>query len=629
MQKPILIVTLGYIIGIIMGLYCKISIALFYIIPIFIYLILKQHTEIARYINILKLQNIIIIMSISAIISNTIVIKLNNNYNKKYQNIKKDNFIATIVSDKHEKQYGVQYKVKVKSIGNNKTFKNTHLLLNISNNTHLQYGDKITFYGEYKPPEVQRNYGGFSYKEYLQSIGIYGVVNTKSVTKIGEEINHIEKIASNARLAIKKNIENNIQDKNKQKLILGILLGDNQLSDEIKENFISSGVSHILAVSGMHVSFVILGITLILEKLKSPKKITNIFIIIFLIFFIFLTNKTISVTRACIMSILSLIAPIIYRKSDTITNLSIAILVILIINPFSIKSVSFILSFVATIGIIYVYPLIYTKQSKVENNKKENIIQTIYYKIEQIICTSISATIATLPISIMLFNEISTVFIFSNLLISLIIGVIILLGFASVLIPIKILYAILSILLELILNITNMFSNLPFSKLTLVTPSLISVIIYYVLILVYTYIKKLKKKPQKRRIEKHILKIIDKFKNLILEKLKQIVCVIIIMVIGIQIIKCNTKNLKIYFIDVAQGDASLVLTPNNKKILIDGGGNRNSDVGKKTLLPYLLDRKVNKIDYLIISHFDIDHVRFYAIFITRNKSKKCYNRKAI
>ena len=69
------------------------------------------------------------------------------------------------------------------------------------------------------------------------------------------------------------------------------------------------------------------------------------------------------------------------------------------------------------------------------------------------------------------------------------------------------------------------------------------------------------------------------------------------------------KDLRIYFVDVGQGDCCLIITPNNKTILIDGGGNYSYDVGKNVLVPYLLDRKVNKIDYVIISHFDDDHVR--------------------
>ena len=75
------------------------------------------------------------------------------------------------------------------------------------------------------------------------------------------------------------------------------------------------------------------------------------------------------------------------------------------------------------------------------------------------------------------------------------------------------------------------------------------------------------------------------------------------------ILKIISKDLKVHFIDVGQGDSCLIITPNNKKILIDGGGSENYDVGKKVLLPYLLARGIKKIDFVIVSHFDTDHIR--------------------
>jgi competence protein ComEC len=64
-------------------------------------------------------------------------------------------------------------------------------------------------------------------------------------------------------------------------------------------------------------------------------------------------------------------------------------------------------------------------------------------------------------------------------------------------------------------------------------------------------------------------------------------------------------------IDVGQGDCTLIITPYNKKILVDGGGSElgDYDVGENVLKPYLLDRKIKNIDYIMISHFDSDHVR--------------------
>ena len=73
----------------------------------------------------------------------------------------------------------------------------------------------------------------------------------------------------------------------------------------------------------------------------------------------------------------------------------------------------------------------------------------------------------------------------------------------------------------------------------------------------------------------------------------------------------NPNEMKVHFIDVGQGDSTLIVTPKNKTILIDGGGSSSSDfdVGENTLVPYILDRGFTKIDFIIISHFDSDHVR--------------------
>ena len=101
------------------------------------------------------------------------------------------------------------------------------------------------------------------------------------------------------------------------------------------------------------------------------------------------------------------------------------------------------------------------------------------------------------------------------------------------------------------------------------------------------------------------------------KKIKNIIFATILVTIIINVIP---QKLKIYFIDVGQGDSTFIVTPQNKTILIDGGGsvNSNYDVGKNTLLPYLLDRGFNSIDFIVVSHFDNDHVRRFAIYNARN-----------
>lgn len=348
----------------------------------------------------------------------------------------------------------------------------------------------------------------------------------------------------------------------------------------------------------MHVSYVILGISIFLTKLKFPKKITKICTILLLIFFIFLTGESPSVKRACIMSIMSITSTLIYRKSDIITNISTSLLIILIQNPFSIKDIGLILSFSATLGIILFYKIILNtlkdpyKKEKINNKeyetnqnradkqnkeKTQNLLQNISNKIKEITSVSMAAQIMILPLSMLLFNKISLTFLLSNIAVSTIIGLIIILGFISIICPLKICFSLLELMLEILKKIATIFANVPISNIVVTTPNIAFIVGYYALITLICYVIYLRKKEFKRRLEKQILTFVDKFKQLIFKNKKQILIFIITIIVLIQGINFIPKDLRIHFIDVGQGDSSLIITPHNKTILIDGGGSATSD----------------------------------------------------
>lgn len=281
--------------------------------------------------------------------------------------------------------------------------------------------------------------------------------------------------------SIESQIRKKIKTKEHQDILLGILLGNDEgIEKETKQNFIGSSLSHILAVSGMHVAYVIAITGYILTLLKIGKNETKITTIFLLIFFMLLTNNTPSVKRACIMAILSIIAILIGRKSDNINNMGISLLIILIQNPFYILNTGLILSYIATLGIILLLPK--------ENEK--NLLQ----KIMQV---SISAWVAILPINMILFRTISLTFIFSNILISSIIGIIIILGFTiSIPIYIPIVPTILEVLLSALTKITEIFSNIPISNILVCPPTYLIISIYYIILLFGIYFKKLKRKTK-------------------------------------------------------------------------------------------------------------------------------------
>lgn len=191
-------------------------------------------------------------------------------------------------------------------------------------------------------------------------------------------------------------------------LLLGIILGDKSfLLDETKENFSNSSLAHLLVVSGAHISYLILGITFLLKIIKIGKRSGYILSILVLILFATMVGWTPAVTRATVTGILILVSKLLFRKADTYTSLAFSILIVLIYNPYSIWDVGLQLSYVATLGIIFFYPVFIS----ILNNKFKKSIW-----LNEIISISLSAQIFTLPILVSIFHKFSVFFIISNIL---------------------------------------------------------------------------------------------------------------------------------------------------------------------------------------------------------------------
>lgn len=635
MNRPILIVVIGYIIGILWGLYLKISIVPFYIFIMAIYIIIKlpypkrkfKIFSIKRYFRYLKLIfkiNIILTIIISSLISNLIVKYQETKYENAFQDGQKVELTAIVISNKQEKEYYNRYKIKTSS--------NEKLYINVDKKIELEYGDKLQIKGEFQEPQTARNYKGFNYKQYLKTKKIYGTVKVSSVKIIQKKCaNILMQFSNSIFLKIKDNIETTYSN-NISPIILGVMLGfTEQIDEDVKQDFSTSNISHVLAVSGMHISYIIVLITNSTQKILGKKK-SKIIASIVLALYMFITGFSVSVVRAGVMGILSCMAFVVYRKSDTLNNISIAVLITLINNPYSIISVSFTLTYGGTIGIIYFEPIIekIIKSVKIRNRKWKYVFLKIQRKCEkiiEIISVSISAQIVIVPIMIMNYNTIGLGFLLTNLLLSCVIGIIVMGGFVQILISFISINAGVAFakLVEIPTYGLLLISKIDAGNFKVVTPDLYQVILYYLVIFISRdlyFIFHLKNcDVTQKRIKNTIYLVKYKLKPYF----KKIVCVLIGVLIIVILISKIPHDLEIYFIDVGQGDSTLIVTPNNKTILIDGGGSKTYDVGKNTLIPYLLDRKIKKLDYIIVSHFDVDHVGRNFECLGRNESRESYN----
>ena len=480
-NRPFVAIAIGYIIGIILGLYCKISIVLLYLFYFIIYSLFKKpHSKkfklisLKRYFRYVKLiitkKTFIIIISIS-IISNTFTLYKNFKFQKTIENLsgKEIKTEGIIISNAKSKKFSDIYTIKIQ----NKKF---YLNIKKSSKINLEYGDRINLTGDFIEPETRRNYKGFDYSNYLKTQGIYGNIEAKNITKVENSFNNLDIFILKRTNSIFNKIKNIFKenfDENISNVLLGVLLGyTDEMDLSVKEDFSESNISHILAVSGMHVGFIILFCKIVLSKLLSKRK-TYFVTIMVLIFYMFLTGLSPSVVRAAIMACFMLFSKLIYRKSDVWTNISISLLCLLIYNPFFIENISFMLSYVGTIGI-----LTYSINFKQTNKIKDTIGLTL------------SITIFLIPILSIYFNKIPIFSLFISILVGIIVLPIFVLGISFIVLNKTTFFIkffiknILNFLVKTLLKISKFGSKIPLNKIYIVMPNYFEIFIYYMIIFI-------------------------------------------------------------------------------------------------------------------------------------------------
>ena len=440
----------------------------------------------------------------------------------------------------------------------------------IKNNYKL--GDTVKINGNLSKPNKNTIPNLFNYSEYLYNNKVFWTI----------KINYINKIKSNNNLFFK--IKNYFIDRinnigNSKNYLFSFILGDSsKIDNKVKDSYQNNGISHLFAVSGMHVSLFMGIILFILEKLKCNQIHSNIIAIIFLLFYMFITNFSPSMLRAGILFIL-LTFNNIFKLSIKSTNIMILLLcIILIINPFLIFNIGFQFSYTISLFLI-VFQSIITRQ----NN---------YFK--KLLVVSIISFLISLPISIYNFYQVNLLGIFLNLLfVPLVSFIIFPLSLFTFIFPIfdNLLIVIINIMeyMSLLFNSINIF------KLILAKTSFLIIIIYYVIIIYILYGFKYKN-----------------YKGLF---------ILIFMLIVHNNIGYFNSNIMITMIDVGQGDSILIVLPYNKgNILIDTGGkmdykksdwmntNSNNNITKNSLIPYFKSIGIKKINNLLLSHGDYDHM---------------------
>lgn len=274
-----------------------------------------------------------------------IYIKVQNNSYEELYKLKEINETAIVISSPQETTYRVKYTVKI--VGDTEINNKKYILQLKKNTEKLPYGALIKIEGEYNSPSTSRNFGGFDYSDYLKTKQIYGVIEGTKVKIIEQDkLGFIFQGINGFRNIIINNSKEIIQNNNASGILIGLLIGDTQNIDEDTVNdFKNSSLAHLLAVSGQHVSYIIIAVGFALKVSKMGKRGSYFVSIVIIILFVILTGSSAAVLRAGIMGIIILLAKLLYRKADIYTSLAAAAIIIFLNNPFAIYDIGLWLSY--------------------------------------------------------------------------------------------------------------------------------------------------------------------------------------------------------------------------------------------------------------------------------------------
>ncbi len=360
-------------------------------ISILIYIILSNFRKCRKYTKILFPTKCFIIFLLSILISTIVISIREKEFNSKPINGEKVSIKnARVVEEPKSTDQGINTIIKY----NGKKY-----IATFNKNSKLTYGDIVEISGENRNINSYKNPGVFNYLEKLKKENIFGKIQVASYNIIAQRFDFYSifvKTKKNIKIKFEKNYSSKVSS-----FLEALVLGDKEnLSDSIKQNVQENGLSHILAISGMHIGIVGLLIQKVINIILKDSKKKKIILIIFLILFNCLIGFISSAVRAVLMSVFTITASLFQRKRNIFINISFACLTILIINPYNIVDSGFLLSFGATIGIIYLYP-------KFSKKKVKNKILKYGYGI---FIVTLSVNIFTFPITVYFFKRLSISF---------------------------------------------------------------------------------------------------------------------------------------------------------------------------------------------------------------------------
>ncbi|MBI4824827.1 MAG: DNA internalization-related competence protein ComEC/Rec2 [Nitrospirae bacterium] len=468
---------------------------------------------------------------------------------------------------------------------------------------YLFTGDVVKAFTKPKEPPVFHNPGVYSYNS--RKDGILGTGYTKEIKLVRRGkgfLSWIGRMRQRLGGIINASLSHDNASFNNA-IITGLKRG---MGQDVLDHFSSTGLTHLLSISGTHFGLLAFLIFQFVKRSAgflpdkafkamtiyiTPTQAAVIVTMPLLVFYMLLAGAGAPAVRSFIMAFIYMLALLIGRRGQWLNSLSIAAFIILLWQPDELFGLSFQLSFIAVLSLGLIMENNEETEQATDSQKTEKKERVFLYvdkfakSLKSSILITIAAVMGTAPLIALYFKQFPLVSPLTNLIITPIVCFIILplgflTGFASLLFDLQTLPLswLLNTATGFTLYLTEIFSNIPYANIHVPNPSFLMIMFYY-------------------------LSCVFLLKSSVRWRYFPLVIVVTFYLLNPLL---SEARFRITFLDVGQGDSSLIELPDGKVMLIDGGPTA-PDSGRMVVAPYLWSKGIRKIDYLVISHTHPDH----------------------